>query len=245
MKREIATTIELNSLNLQIDHLMKAARFQICRASESYTSMRNAIILQYSAIMALPMIVMDALYFDITMHFSRTVSTIENVDLSSYTYIDLLDDVAERNLSTVPCGSGCTIILKIKILESNETMVFGCDLVVLDMFRLNSRTCQIELIVHVGDDGRTLEVGGDEGVKNEVIDLGDTNDAVEDLTSEALNVQRIEGVSNVGEGNTVGQFKSVMKRNNITRHEHYDYLTSLDSDEDASDTSDDFINDSD
>lgn len=131
---------------------------------------------------------MDALYFDITMHFRRNVSTIENVDPSSYTYVDLLDDVAERILSTVPCGSSCTITLKIKIPESNEIMVLGCDLVVLDMFRLNSKTCQIELIVHVGEDGGTLEVGGDEGVRNEVIDLGDTNDEVEDLTREALNV---------------------------------------------------------
>ncbi|KAI8568438.1 hypothetical protein RHMOL_Rhmol02G0199300 [Rhododendron molle] len=135
---------------------------------------------------------MDALYFDITMHFRRTLSTIEIVDPSSYTYVDLLDDVAKRSLSIVPCGSGCMIILKIKIPESNETMVL-----------------------------------------------------VKDLTREALNVQRIEGVSNVGEGNNVGQFKSVMKCNNVTRHEHYDYLISLDSDENASDTSDDIINDSD
>ncbi|KAG5557076.1 hypothetical protein RHGRI_007362 [Rhododendron griersonianum] len=152
---------------------------------------------------------MDALYFGITVHFRGTLSRTKNVNPVSYTYIDLLDDVAEKSLSTVPCGSGCMIRFKRKITESNETMVVHCDLVVLDMFRLNSRTCQIELIVHVGEYGGTLELGGEEGVRNEVIDLGDTYDVVE--------------------------FKSVRKRNNVTRHEHYDYLASLDSDEDASD----------
>ncbi|KAG5553271.1 hypothetical protein RHGRI_011210 [Rhododendron griersonianum] len=116
-------------------------------------------------------------------------------------------------------------------------MVVSCDLDVLDMFRFNSRTCQIELIVDVGEDGGTLEVGGQEGVRNDVrahdvIDLSDN--VVEGLTSEAHNVQRTEGVGDVGEGSTVGQFKSVRKRNNVTRREHDDYLASLDNDEDGS-----------
>lgn len=147
---------------------------------------------------------MDALYFSVTMHFRGALSRIKNVNPASYTYIDLLDDVTDKSLSTVSCGSGCMIRFKRKISESNEIMVVRCDLVVLDMFWLNSKTCQIELIVHVGEYGGTLELGGEEGVKNEVIDLGDTYDVVEGLISEALKVQRIEGVSNVSEGNTVG-----------------------------------------
>ncbi|KAI8548138.1 hypothetical protein RHMOL_Rhmol07G0249100 [Rhododendron molle] len=154
---------------------------------------------------------MDALYFDITVYFRGNVSRIKNVNPGRYTYVDLLDDVAEKSLSTIPCGNGCTITLKSKIPESNETIVVSCDLDVLDMFRFNSRTCQIELIVDVGEDGGTLEVGGQEGVRNDVmahdvIDL--SHDVVEGLTSEAHNVQRIEGVNDVGEGSTVGQFKS-------------------------------------
>ncbi|KAG5533092.1 hypothetical protein RHGRI_027354 [Rhododendron griersonianum] len=177
---------------------------------------------------------MDALYFDIAVYFRGYVSRIKNVNPGRYTYVDLLDDVAEKSLSTIPCGNGCTITLRSKIPESNETMVVSCDLDVLDMFRFNSRTCQIELTVDVGEDGGTLEVGGQEVVRNDVrahdvIDLSDN--VVEGLTSEAHNVQRIE---NVGEGSTVGQFKSVRKRNNVTRREHDDYLASLDSDEDGS-----------
>ncbi|KAG5533093.1 hypothetical protein RHGRI_027354 [Rhododendron griersonianum] len=194
---------------------------------------------------------MDALYFDIAVYFRGYVSRIKNVNPGRYTYVDLLDDVAEKSLSTIPCGNGCTITLRSKIPESNETMVVSCDLDVLDMFRFNSRTCQIELTVDVGEDGGTLEVGGQEVVRNDVrahdvIDLSDN--VVEGLTSEAHNVQRIE---NVGEGSTVGQFKSVRKRNNVTRREHDDYLASLDSDEDGSlgdqseHSDEDFINDSD
>ncbi|KAI8563502.1 hypothetical protein RHMOL_Rhmol03G0115400 [Rhododendron molle] len=59
------------------------------------------------------------------------------------------------------------------------------------MFRLNSRTCQIELIVHVGEYGGTLELGGEEGVTNEAIDLGDTYDVVESLISEALRFKEL------------------------------------------------------
>ncbi|KAI8569678.1 hypothetical protein RHMOL_Rhmol02G0295800 [Rhododendron molle] len=113
--------------------------------------------------------VMDALYFDITVYFRGNVSRIKNVNPGRYTYVDLLDDVAEKSLSTIPCGNGCTITLKSKIPESNETIVVSCDLDVLDMFRFNSRTCQIELIVDVGEDGGTLEVGGQEGVRNDVM----------------------------------------------------------------------------
>ncbi|KAG5533091.1 hypothetical protein RHGRI_015138 [Rhododendron griersonianum] len=66
---------------------------------------------------------MDALYFDIAVYFRGYVSRIKNVNPGRYTYVDLLDDVAEKSLSTIPCGNGCTITLRSKIPESNETMV--------------------------------------------------------------------------------------------------------------------------
>ncbi|KAF7148935.1 hypothetical protein RHSIM_Rhsim03G0106500 [Rhododendron simsii] len=125
-----------------------------------------------------PTTFMDALYFGITVHFRGTLSRLKNVNLANLTYIDLLDDVAEKSL-------------------------------------LNSRTCQIELIVHVGEYGGTFELGGEEGVKNEVIDLGDTYDVVEGLISEALKLGEtlfsiICGIPKQGANSLISPYKMQM-----------------------------------
>ncbi|KAG5561539.1 hypothetical protein RHGRI_004547 [Rhododendron griersonianum] len=140
-----------------------------------------------------------ALYFDINVHFKGKISRIKNVEPNRYSYIDLLDDVAEKSLSTVPCGNGYTITLKSVIPGSNETMVVGCDLDVLDMFRLNSKTSQIELFVELSDVDGGLEVGIDEGVGYQIIDL-EKNDGCQIIDVEKndgyqiIDVERNEGV---------------------------------------------------
>ncbi|KAG5546934.1 hypothetical protein RHGRI_012839 [Rhododendron griersonianum] len=102
------------------------------------------------------------LYFDINVHFRGRMTEIKNIDPLAYSYIDLLEDVTERSLSVLPCNTGCTITLLFQVPGSNEKIVVGCDLDVLDMFRLCSRTCLIDLFVDVGDAdglGYTLPIG--------------------------------------------------------------------------------------
>ncbi|KAG5561793.1 hypothetical protein RHGRI_004739 [Rhododendron griersonianum] len=102
------------------------------------------------------------LYFDINVHFRGRMTEIKNIDPLAYSYIDLLEDVTERSLSVLPCNTGCTITLLFQVPGSNEKIVVGCDLDVLDMFRLCSRTCLIDLFVDVGDAdgfGYTLSIG--------------------------------------------------------------------------------------
>ncbi|KAF7150533.1 hypothetical protein RHSIM_Rhsim02G0213500 [Rhododendron simsii] len=166
----------------------------------------------------------SALYFDINVHFKGKVSRIKNVEPNCYSYIDLLDDVSEKSLSTVPCGNGCTITLKSVIPGSNETMVVGCDLDVLDMFRLNSKTCQIELFVELSDVDGGLEVGIDEGVGYQIIDL-EKNDGCQIIDLEKndgyqiIDVERNEGVGG--------------KRKNVQRDEGDDPFANWPSDSDG------------
>lgn len=162
-----------------------------------------------------------ALYFDINVHFKGKVSRIKNVEPNRYSYIDLLDDVAEKSLSTVPCGNGFTITLKSVIPGSNETMVVGCDLDVLDMFRLNSKTSQIELFVELSDVDGGLEVGIDEGVGYQIIDL-EKNDGYQ-----IIDVERNEGVGG--------------KRKNVQRDEGDDPFSNWLSDSDGNGDDDDIL----
>ncbi|KAG5557399.1 hypothetical protein RHGRI_007599 [Rhododendron griersonianum] len=80
-------------------------------------------------------------------------------------------------------------------------MVVGCDLDVLDIFRLNSKTSQIELFVElISDVDGGLEVGIDEGVGYQIIDL-EKNDGCQIIDLEKNDGYQIIDVErNVGVG---------------------------------------------
>lgn len=65
--------------------------------------------------------------------------------------MDLLDDVIEGSLSQLPPNRGASITLYCQVLGTMERMVVGCDLDVLEMFKLFVHTCQIDLYVELSD----------------------------------------------------------------------------------------------
>lgn len=102
------------------------------------------------------------LYFDFNVYFKGMMVEMKNIDPLVYSYINLLEDVTERCLSILPCNTGYNITLWFQSPRSNEKIVVGCDLDVLDMFKLCSRTCLVDLFVEVSDPdglGYTLPIG--------------------------------------------------------------------------------------
>ncbi|KAH7866421.1 hypothetical protein Vadar_020209 [Vaccinium darrowii] len=119
----------------------------------------------------------NPLYFDINVHVYGKITKIKKIDPNRYSYIDLLDDITERSLSGLPCNRDCAITLSFQVPGSNEKVVVGCDLDVLDMFRFYSRTCLVDLFVELGDGtglgdfttpiGPQVDVNGTESVHDE------------------------------------------------------------------------------